>query len=158
MERIPITLKGYNRLREELERLQTVDRKEVVLAIQEARGHGDLSENAEYDAAKERQGMIEARINELESKMSLFDVIDVSKLSGDKVVFGATVTLENINTEERNTYDIVGSDEANITEGLISIMSPTARAILGKEEGDDVTVQTPRGEIEYTIIKVEFKK
>lgn len=158
MERIPITLKGYNKLREELERLQTVDRKEVVLAIQEARGHGDLSENAEYDAAKERQGMIEARINELESKMSLFDVIDVSKLSGDKVVFGSTVTLENLNTDETKTYDIVGSDEANIAEGSISIMSPIARAILGKQEGDDVTVQTPRGEVEYSIIKVDFKK
>lgn len=156
MSRIPITLNGYNRLKEELDRLRNVDSREVVLAIQEARGHGDLSENAEYDAAKERQGMIEARISELESKMSLFEVIDVSQLSGDKVAFGATVTIENLDTEERKEYTIVGSDEVDIFNGKISVMSPLARAMLGKEEGDDFVVQAPSGEVEYEIVKVEY--
>ena len=117
MSRIPITRGGYEKLKAELDKLRNVDRNEVILAIQEARGHGDLSENAEYDAAKERQGMIEARINELEYKMSLFEIIDISQMSGDKVAFGATVTIENIDTEERKTYTIVGSDEADIFNG-----------------------------------------
>lgn len=156
MDRIPITLEGYTKLKAELDRLKNVDSREVIEAIQEARGHGDLSENAEYDAAKERQGFIEARINELESKMSLFDVIDISKMSGDKITFGATVTLENVDTEERKHYSIVGPDEADITKGRISILSPLARAIVGKKAGDDAIVQAPGGEIEYEIIKVEF--
>ena len=156
MERIPITLKGYNALKEELDRLRNVDSREVILAIQEARGHGDLSENAEYDAAKERQGLIEARINELEGKMSLFEVIDISQMSGDKVVFGATVTLENLDTEETREYMIVGSDEADISQGKISVLSPLARALIGKKAGDDVIVQAPSGEVEYGIVKVEF--
>ncbi len=145
MSRIPITRGGYEKLKAELDKLRNVDRNEVILAIQEARGHGDLSENAEYDAAKERQGMIEARINELEYKMSLFEIIDISQMSCDKVAFGATVTIENIDTEERKTYTIVGSDEADIFNGKISIMSPLARAMMGKE-----------GETEYEIIKIEF--
>ncbi len=156
MSRIPITRSGYEKLKAELDKLRNVDRNEVILAIQEARGHGDLSENAEYDAAKERQGMIEARINELEYKMSLFEIIDISQMSGDKVAFGATVTIENIDSEERKTYTIVGSDEADIFNGKISIMSPLARAMMGKEEGDDFTVQAPKGETEYEIIKIEF--
>ncbi|MDE7168970.1 MAG: transcription elongation factor GreA [Mucispirillum sp.] len=156
MERIPITLQGYNNLKEELDRLRNVDSREVILAIQEARGHGDLSENAEYDAAKERQGMIEARISELESKMSLFDVIDISQMSGDKVVFGATVTLENLDTDEQKEYMIVGSDEADISKGKISVLSPLARAVIGKKAGDEIVVQAPGGEVEYEILKVEF--
>lgn len=156
MERIPITLEGYNTLKEELDRLRNVDSREVILAIQEARGHGDLSENAEYDAAKERQGLIEARINELESKMSLFEVIDISQMSGDKVVFGATVTLENLDTEETKEYMIVGSDEADISQGKISVLSPLARALIGKKAGDDVVVHAPSGEVEYEVVKVEF--
>ncbi len=156
MSRIPITRAGYDKLKAELDKLRNVDRNEVILAIQEARGHGDLSENAEYDAAKERQGMIEARINELEYKMSLFEIIDISKMAGDKVAFGATVTIENMDTEERKVYTIVGSDEADIFSGKISIMSPLAKAMLGKEEGDDFVVQAPKGDTEYEIIKIEF--
>lgn len=156
MSRIPITLEGYNKLKAELDKLKNIDSREVIEAIQEARGHGDLSENAEYDAAKERQGFIEARINELESKMGLFDVIDISKMSGDKVTFGATVTIENIDTEERKRYSIVGPDEADIMNGRVSILSPLARAIVGKKAGDDAIVQAPGGEIEYEIISVEF--
>ncbi len=156
MSRIPITRAGYERLKAELDKLRTVDRNEVIVAIQEARGHGDLSENAEYDAAKERQGMIEARINELEYKMSLFEIIDIAKMAGSKVAFGATVTIENMDTDEQKVYTIVGSDEADIFSGKISIMSPLAKAMLGKEEGDDFTVQAPKGETEYEIIKVEF--
>ncbi len=156
MSRIPITKAGYDRLKAELDKLRNVDRNEVILAIQEARGHGDLSENAEYDAAKERQGMIEARINELEYKMSLFEIMDISKMAGDKVAFGATVTIENMDTEERKVYTIVGSDEADIFSGKISIMSPLAKAMLGKEVGDDFIVQAPKGDTEYEIIKIEF--
>ena len=156
MSRIPITKAGYDRLKAELDKLRNVDRNEVILAIQEARGHGDLSENAEYDAAKERQGMIEARINELEYKMSLFEIMDISKMAGDKVAFGATVTIENMDTEERKVYTIVGSNEADIFSGKISIMSPLAKAMLGKEVGDDFIVQAPKGDTEYEIIKIEF--
>ena len=156
MSRIPITKAGYDRLKAELDKLRNVDRNEVILAIQEARGHGDLSENAEYDAAKERQGMIEARINELEYKMSLFEIMDISRMAGDKVAFGATVTIENMDTEERKVYTIVGSDEADIFSGKISIMSPLAKAMLGKEVGDDFIVQAPKGDTEYEIIKIEF--
>lgn len=156
MERIPITLEGFNRLKAELERLKTVESPAVIEAIQEARGHGDLSENAEYDAAKERQGFIEARISELESKMSRFDVIDISKMSGDKITFGATVTLENVDSGEHKIYTIVGPDESDISNGKVSILSPLARAIVGKKAGDDAIVQAPGGEIEYEIVKVAF--
>lgn len=157
MDRIPITTEGYAKLKKELEKLKTVDRKEVVAAIEEARSHGDLSENAEYDAAKERQGMIEARIGELEGKMGRFQVIDTTALSGDKIVFGATVIIENIETEEHKTYKIVGPDEANISNGTISIMSPLARALVNKKVGDEVLVIAPGGEIEYEVIEVKFQ-
>jgi transcription elongation factor GreA len=157
MDRIPITTEGFAKIKSELEKLKTVDRKEVVAAIEEARSHGDLSENAEYDAAKERQGMIEARIGELEGKMGRFHVIDTTTLSGDKVVFGATVVVENLDTEEQKTYKIVGPDEANISNGTISIMSPLARALVNKRVGDEALVQAPGGEIEYEIIEVSFK-
>ena len=151
-----LTAEGKKQLEEKLQFYKTVKRKEVVQKIGAAREFGDLSENSEYDAAKERQGMIEARINELEYKMSLFEIIDISQMSGDKVAFGATVTIENIDTEERKTYTIVGSDEADIFNGKISIMSPLARAMMGKKESDDFTVQAPKGETEYEIIKIEF--
>ena len=157
MERIPITVQGYKRLKDELERLKTVERKLVVEAIAEARSHGDLSENAEYDAAKERQGLLEARINELESKIGRFDTIDTSKLSGNKVIFGATVVIENIDTEEVKKYKIVGPDEAEISKGTISIMSPLARALINKKVGDEAIVLAPGGEIEYEITSVTFE-
>lgn len=156
MDRIPITAEGFAAVKKELEKLKSVDRKEVVAAIEEARSHGDLSENAEYDAAKERQGMIEARIGELESKMGRFQVIDTSTLSGTKIVFGATVLIENMETSEKKKYKIVGPDEANISKGTISIMSPLARALVNKKQGDEVIVQAPGGEIEYEIIEVSF--
>ncbi|BAI80560.1 transcription elongation factor GreA [Deferribacter desulfuricans SSM1] len=156
MDRIPITKEGYEKVKAELERLKKVERREVIKAIEEARGHGDLSENAEYDAAKERQGMIEARIAELESKMARFEVIDTSKLKGDKVVFGATVKIENLDTGEIKTYKIVGPDESDISKGYISIISPIARALVGKKVGDDVTVIAPNGEVEYEILEISF--
>lgn len=156
MDRIPITKEGYEKVKAELERLKKVERREVIKAIEEARGHGDLSENAEYDAAKERQGMIEARIAELESKMARFEVIDTSKLKGDKVVFGATVKIENLDTGEIKTYKIVGPDESDISKGYISILSPIARALVGKKVGDDVTVIAPNGEVEYEILEISF--
>jgi len=157
MDRIPITTEGYAKLKKELEKLKTVDRKEVVAAIEEARSHGDLSENAEYDAAKERQGMIEARIGELEGKMGRFQVIDTTNLAGDKIVFGATVVIENLETEEHKTYKIVGPDEANISNGTISIMSPLSRALINKKVGDEVLVIAPGGEIEYEVLEVKFQ-
>ncbi len=156
MDRIPITQEGFIRLKAELERLKTVDRREIIDAIQDARSHGDLSENAEYDAAKERQGLIEARIAELESKVPRFDVIDTSKMTGDKVMFGAKVTLKNIDTDGIKIYTVVGPDESDISLGKISILSPLARAIIGKKEGDDVVVHAPDGEINYEIVSVEF--
>jgi transcription elongation factor GreA len=156
MSGIPITEAGFIKLKTELEKLKTVDRKEIIEAIQEARSHGDLSENAEYDAAKERQGLIEARIAELESKIYRFDVIDISKMGGDKATFGATVELKNIESNERATYTIVGPDEADISVGKISVLSPLARAVLGKKVGDDVLVQAPKGDMEYEVIKVSF--
>lgn len=156
MDRIPITTEGYAKLKKELEKLKTIDRKEIVAAIEEARSHGDLSENAEYDAAKERQGMIEARIGELEGKMGRFQVIDTKALSGDKIVFGATVVIENLDTEEQKKYKIVGPDEANISNGTISIMSPLARALVNKKAGDEVLVIAPGGEIEYEILEISF--
>jgi transcription elongation factor GreA len=157
MERIPITKEGLQKLKKELEKLKTIDRREAVEAISEARSHGDLSENAEYDAAKERQGLIEARIAELDSKIGRFDVIDISTLASDKVIFGATVTIENIETEERKTYKIVGPDEADISSGTISILSPLARALVNKKVGDETIVLAPGGEIEYEVISIEFK-
>jgi transcription elongation factor GreA len=157
MERIPITKEGFEKIKMELERLKSVDRKEVIEAIKEARGHGDLSENAEYDSAKERQGMIEGRIAELESKMGKFEVIDTSSLKGDKVIFGATVEIENIDTEEIKKYRIVGPDEADISKGLVSVLSPVARALIGKKIGDEAIVNAPGGEIEYEIVNITFE-
>ena len=144
-------------LREELRQLKTVRRPEIVQAIKEARDKGDLSENAEYDAAKELQGIVEARIAELETKLASFMVIEPSKLdAGDKVVFGATVTLEEDETGELVTYQVVGDDESDITLNRVSVSSPIARAIIGRHEGDEVTVHAPGGDRIYLIDTVEY--
>jgi len=157
MEKIPMTAGGYDRLEEELKRLKTTERPAVIRAIAEAREHGDLSENAEYHAAKERQGFIEGRVMELEDTIGRADVIDVAKLSGSSSVkFGATVTVVDEDTDEENRYQIVGDFEADVKEGRISISSPIARALIGKSEGDSVEVATPGGGRSYEILKIEF--
>jgi len=157
MQKVPITPDGFAKLREELARLKSVERPAIVQAIAEARAHGDLSENAEYHAAKDRQGFIEGRIKEIEAKLALAEVIDPSKLSGTKVAFGATVKLSNSETDEEVVYRIVGQDEADLAQGSVSISSPIARALLGKEEGDEVKVRSPGGERTYEVLEVVFK-
>jgi transcription elongation factor GreA len=157
MNRIPMTVEGAERLKEELTHLKTVARPNVVAAIAEARAHGDLKENAEYHAAREQQGFIEGRLAEIESKLSLCQVIDVSKLpQNGKVVFGVTVELVNLDTDDQVTYQIVGDDEADIKQKKISINTPIARALVGKEEGAEVTVVTPNGPVDYEILKVRY--
>ena len=151
-----MTVGGYQALDEELKRLKTIERPAVIGAIAEARAHGDLSENAEYHAAKERQGWIEGRIADIEDKMARAQVIDVSKLSGTQVKFGATVSLIDEDTEEEARYQIVGEHEADVKRGRVSITSPVARAIIGKESGDLVEVNTPGGVKAYEITKVEW--
>ncbi|MWJ27838.1 transcription elongation factor GreA [Halomonas sediminis] len=156
MNKVPMTVAGEKNLRDELNHLKSEARPRVIAAIAEAREHGDLKENAEYHAAREQQGFIEGRIQEIESKLSTAQVIDVTKLPRTgKVIFGVTVELINLNTDEEVTYRIVGEDEANIKEGRISVTSPIARAMIGKEEGDVVVVKTPGGEVEYEIGNVE---
>jgi transcription elongation factor GreA len=156
-EKIPMTPTGHRALKEELKRIKEVDRPANVKAIEEARGHGDLSENADYSAAKEKQSFIEGRIRDLEAKLAFADVIDPAKLSGDKVVFGATVTVEDTDTSEQQTYRIVGEDEADIKSGRISITAPVSRAMIGREVGDTVKVRTPKGMRELEIISVKFE-
>lgn len=156
--RYPMTVAGEKALREELHRLKTVDRQRVSAAIAEARAHGDLRENAEYHAAKEQQGMMEARVRDIEAKLSNSVVIDVSKIEPTgKVIFGTTVDLLNLKTEQRVTYTIVGEDEADLKAGKISNTSPIAKAMLGKEEGDVINVQTPGGVVEYEIEAVHHR-
>ncbi|MBI4924346.1 MAG: transcription elongation factor GreA [Bdellovibrio sp.] len=155
-DQIPMTVEGKKKIEEELKRLLTTERPAVVKAIEVARGHGDLSENADYSAAKERQAFIEGRIQEINAKLARCRVIDSSKIKSDNIVFGATVILEDHNSGKEITYKIVGVDEANVKEGKISITSPIARALIGKKEGDDVTVHAPRGQIQYTINTVEY--
>lgn len=157
MEKVPMTQGGYDRLQEELKTLRTVERPSIIQAIAAAREHGDLSENAEYHAARERQSFVEGRINELEDKISRAQIIDVSRLDGDMVKFGATVTVVDEETDEESTYQIVGELEADIASGLLSVTSPMARAIIGKSVGDSVEVSTPRGVKDYEIAKVVFK-
>jgi transcription elongation factor GreA len=158
MATIPITKTGAEKLKQELHSLKSVDRPAVINAIAEARAQGDLSENAEYDAAKDRQGFIEGRIQEIESKLSMCQIIDPSTLdAGGRVVFGATVELEDEDSGERVTYQIVGEDEADLKLGLINISSPIARALIGKEEGDVASVQAPAGLRQYEIIKVSYR-
>ena len=156
MDKLPMTSRGLNRLQEELKTLKSVERPSVIRALEEARAHGDLSENAEYHAAKERQAFIEGRVAELEDKIARAEVIDVSKLTGNVVRFGATVTLVDEDTDEKATYQIVGEDEADIKDRRLSITSPLARALIGKKVGDSVEVSTPRGHKSYEIVKVRF--
>jgi transcription elongation factor GreA len=156
MERIPMTASGYKALEEELDQLKSVERHAIIKAISEARAHGDLSENAEYHAAKERQAFIEGRVMELEDQIGRADVIDVSRLSGAAVKFGATVTLVDEDTDEERKYQIVGDHEADAKKGRISISSPIARALIGKGMGDTVEVSTPGGTRSYEILKVEW--
>lgn len=158
MATLPITLRGAEKLKEELHRLKTIERPAVINAIAEARAQGDLSENAEYDAAKDRQGFIEGRIQEIESKLSMAQVIDPSSVNaGGKVVFGATVELEDEATGDVVTYQIVGEDEADLKLGLINVSSPIARALIGKEEGDVAEVQAPGGVRRYEIVAVAYR-
>ena len=157
MEKNPITPEGYARLREELNNLRSVERPKVIQMIATAREHGDLSENAEYHAARERQSFIEGRVKEIEAKLALAEVIDPSKLSGDKVAFGATVKLANTQTDEEVVYRILGADEADLQQGTISITSPLARSLLGKEVGDEVKMRMPGGERVYEVLEVSFK-
>jgi transcription elongation factor GreA len=157
MSKIPITLRGAELLREELKRLKTVDRPAVVAAIAEARSHGDLSENAEYDAAKERQGFIEGRIADVEGKLGNAQIIDPAALDADgRVVFGATLDLEDMDSGQKVTYQIVGDDEADLKKNKISLNSPVARALIGKFAGDVAEVQTPGGRREYEILDVRY--
>ena len=154
--KVPMTASGFTALEEELKHLRSVERPAVIKAIAAAREHGDLSENAEYHAARERQSFIEGRVAELEDKISRAEVIDPSTLSGDPVKFGATVTLVDEDTDEESTYQLVGEDEADVKQGRIAITSPIARAIIGKAVGDSVEVDTPRGAKQYEILKVAF--
>ncbi|MCD9005630.1 transcription elongation factor GreA [Luteimonas sp. XNQY3] len=155
--RAPMTLRGAQRLREELEELKSVKRPAVIEAISEARAHGDLKENAEYHAAREQQSFIEGRIKQLEGELSHADLIDVAKLNaGDKVVFGATVVIADTETDEEKRYQIVGDLEADIKQGLIAISSPVARAMIGKHEGDSISIDAPGGSREYDIVSVEY--
>ena len=157
MKQIPMTVRGAEQLREELDFLKNVRRPQIIAAIAEAREHGDLKENAEYHAAREQQGFCEGRIQEIEGKLGSAQIIDVTKMQNNgKVIFGATVTLTNVETDEEVTYRIVGDDEANIKEGLISVNSPIARGLVGKEVDDSVTITTPGGKVEFDIIDVEY--
>ena len=157
MSRAPITAKGAQRLRDELEQLKSVKRPEIIAAIAEARAHGDLKENAEYHAAREMQGFIEGRIKQLEAELSHAEIIDVSRLNaGSRVVFGATVVLADVDSDEEKRYQIVGDLEADIKQGLIAISSPVARALIGKNEGDSVAIAAPAGQREYEIVSVEY--
>ena len=157
MEKVPMTEAGYENLLVELKRLKTEERPRIIRAIEEARGHGDLSENAEYHAAKERQAFIESRVAEIEDKTARAEVIDVSKLSGKQIKFGATIRLADEDTDARITYQIVGTDESDIKSGLLSIGSPLARALIGKSKGDSVEVVTPGGSKAYEILSLKFK-
>ena len=158
MSTFPVTKRGADKLKTELHRLKTVDRPAVITAIAEARAPGDLSENADYDAAKERQGFIEGRIAEIEGKLSVAQIIDPSALdAGGRVVFGATVELEEETTGEAVTYQIVGEDEADLKQGLINISSPIARALIGKEEGDVAEVQAPGGVKRFEVVGVRYQ-
>jgi transcription elongation factor GreA len=157
IEKVPMTASGFQRLQEELKHLKGSERPAVIRAIAEARDHGDLSENAEYHAARERQSFIEGQIGEIEDRISRAEVIDASKLSGSTVKFGATVTLVDEDTDDEVTYQLVGEFEADIAAGLLSITSPLARALIGKQVGDNIEVTTPGGSKAYEILKVEFR-
>jgi transcription elongation factor GreA len=155
-DKVPMTVEGKRMLDEELKRLMTVERPAVVKAIEVARGHGDLSENADYSAAKERQSFIEGRIQEINAKLARAQVIDVSQVRSDKIVFGAKVILEEQESGERKTYQIVGVDEADVKAGKIGVTSPIARALIGKTKGDEVVVHAPKGQVHYDIIDIRY--
>jgi transcription elongation factor GreA len=154
---LPMTVRGKALLDAELKRLMLEERPEVIRAIEEARAHGDISENAEYDAAKERQGMIEGRIGEIQGKIAGAEIINPAEIKSDRVVFGAHVTIVDQETEEKSHYQIVGIDEADVKKGMISILSPLARALIGKKVGDAVVVQSPKGDKDFEILAFEYK-
>lgn len=157
MQKIPMTVNGAKTLREELTFLKQGERPKIIQAIAEARAQGDLSENAEYHAARERQSFIEGRIIDIESKLSLAEIIDITKIPyQDKIIFGTTVDLVNLDTDQEVTYQIVGDDEADINKNKISINSPIARAMIGKSEGDSITVQAPAGLIDYEVVEIKY--
>jgi transcription elongation factor GreA len=155
MDSIPISVEGFRKLERELERLKK-ERPEVILAIKEAREEGDLRENAGYDAARERQGMLEARINFIESRMPRFNVIDLATLDGDQAIFGATVEIEDVDTGDLKKYTLLGPDESEPSKGTISILSPVGQALLGKQVGDELVVDAPRGKINYEVVSISF--
>lgn len=158
MSQVPMTITGAEKLREELNQLKSVERPKIIAAIAEAREHGDLKENAEYHAAREQQGFCEGRIQDIEAKLSNAQIIDVTKMQNNgRVIFGATVSLMNLDTEEEVTYRIVGDDESDIKQNMLSVNSPMARSLIGKELDDVVVVRTPGGEVEYEITEVEYK-
>lgn len=157
MSSVPMTLNGKKKLEEELKQLKFTERPKVIQAIAEARSHGDLSENAEYDAAREKQGFIEGRIQELEDKIARAQVVDPAQVRSDKIVFGATVQVKDLETDETKTYQIVGADEAEVKEGKLSIQSPIARQLLNKKEGDVVTIRVPKGELEYEVLSIRYE-
>ena len=157
MEKVPMTIEGFKKLEAELHRLKVEERPRIIQQIADAREHGDLSENAEYHAAKEAQGLNEAKVAEIEDKIGRAEVIDTSKLTGTKVKFGATVALEDEDSGDKVKYKLVGEDEADVRDGKISITSPIARALIGKAKGDSAEVTTPRGTRSYEILKIEYK-
>ena len=154
MERVPITRKGYEALKKEMEHIQKVERPRNIRAIEEARAHGDITENAEFEAAKDRQAFIEGRLNELGYKLSMAEIIDPQKLPKDRAVFASSVRLENIDTSENVIYQLVGPDEANIEEGRISVSSPLGKAIIGKKPGDEIVLEAPGGKRFYELIEI----
>ncbi|MFN7685298.1 MAG: transcription elongation factor GreA [Oligoflexia bacterium] len=156
-DKIPMTLLGKKMLEDELKHLMTVERPTIVKAIEVARGHGDLSENADYSAAKERQGFIEGRIQDINGKLARAQVIDPTSIRSEKVVFGATVVLEETDSGKKITYQIVGVDEADIKSGKVGITSPIARALIGKTAGDEVVVHAPKGQVHYEIVQIQYK-
>lgn len=157
MSTVPMTLNGKKKLEEELKHLKTHERPRVIQAIAEARSHGDLSENAEYDAARDQQGFIEGRIQDLEDKIARSQVVDPSQIKTDRIVFGATIQVKDLETDETKQYQIVGVDESDVKEGKLSIESPIARQLLNKKEGDVVTIRVPKGELEYEVISVRYE-
>ncbi|MFP6730998.1 MAG: transcription elongation factor GreA [Alphaproteobacteria bacterium] len=156
MDKVPMTNLGYVQLQEEVKQLKNVERPAIISAIATAREHGDLSENAEYHAAKEKQSFIEGRVREIEDKISRAQVIDIKELTGDDIKFGATVLLADEDTDEESTFQIVGVDESDVTKGLLSVTSPLARALIGKFEGDSVDVPTPSGGKSYEVVSVRY--
>lgn len=155
VERVPLSKTGHQKLRDELQRLERMERPEIVKAIEVARGHGDLSENAEYHAAKERQGMVEGRIRDLKDKLARAEVIDCAAIGTDKAVFGSVVRLLDLGNDEEITYQLLGSDESDVKQGSISVMSPLGRSMLGKEVGDEIKVQTPGGLREFEVVDIQ---